>query len=664
MFFISTGRVNIVNANGTVVATLAEGEFFGEMGLVFSIPRTASVQATFGSVIVYSLNKEDFNRVRAKNISIEKKVQAIAKSRCHRFQDELSKLANSHVTGEYTSQQLQIFKEIFSYWDRDGDNMLTKDEVGEMMEMLSGKQFASHELDQVIKMMDADRDGVVSYDDFKSKIWNLRWFIQPAKPVAEEASPVQKRFWGRHWDQGGCGEQGQLFLGKCFHWIETADRFKSEGIYRLSGEQKLIDDYISEVATDPEGFIKRRLHVTNGTTEVHSLTGLIKSYFREMPEPLFPFDIYTHCIAAYRESEKSKDGKKQLIHVLNHLPADNRKILKMLCRHLNKVCSHSKVNMMSPNNIAIVFGPSLLRPRVEAADILIGDSNAVSGLLLKIIAKFATYITEDDDLKAQNFKPTFKIEAYVPEVKVDEPEKGKKKKDDEHKREKERKEEKDKREKEKEREKDEKEKKERKEREKEKAEEKERKEEKEAARREDRKSRKPMGDSRDGTETGSEGREERNPTPKKSHLDVGVKLRPNRRGSMSQRPSSCKMENFESIDDELRKEKQKERDKKLKKNIIEFRKSSNYEDVLNIENETELTQLKALLDLMKKEARVDTGAKAIIAYRNAIINGKPIVTSIPIPILDATEQETSKYENSPPISSITSSQSGVYEIKK
>lgn len=172
----------------------------------------------------------------------------------------------------------------------------------------------------------------------------------------------------------------------------------------------------------------------------------------------------------------------------------------------------------------------------------------MSGLLLKIIAKFATYITEDDDLKAQSmhcktadrndflfpvswfshfldFKPTFKIEAYVPEVKVDEPEKGKKKKDDEHKREKERKEEKDKREKEKEREKDEKEKKERKEREKEKAEEKERKEEKEAARREDRKSRKPMGDSRDGTETGSEGREERNPTPKKSHLDVGVKLR-------------------------------------------------------------------------------------------------------------------------------------------
>ena len=26
-------------------------------------------------------------------------------------------------------------------------------------------------------MLDADRDGIVSFDDFRTKIWNLRWFI-------------------------------------------------------------------------------------------------------------------------------------------------------------------------------------------------------------------------------------------------------------------------------------------------------------------------------------------------------------------------------------------------------------------------------------------------------------------------------------------------------
>jgi hypothetical protein len=40
-------------------------------------------------------------------------------------------------------------------------------------------------------MMDADRDGVVSYDDFKSKIWNLRWFIQPSTPQVAETLPTQ-----------------------------------------------------------------------------------------------------------------------------------------------------------------------------------------------------------------------------------------------------------------------------------------------------------------------------------------------------------------------------------------------------------------------------------------------------------------------------------------
>lgn len=30
-------------------------------------------------------------------------------------------------------------------------------------------------------MIDADKDGVVSFQDFSEKIWNLRWFIEPAQ---------------------------------------------------------------------------------------------------------------------------------------------------------------------------------------------------------------------------------------------------------------------------------------------------------------------------------------------------------------------------------------------------------------------------------------------------------------------------------------------------
>ena len=45
MFFINRGTVEVVSEDGTVVfAAMNEGKFFGEISLVFSCPRTASIR--------------------------------------------------------------------------------------------------------------------------------------------------------------------------------------------------------------------------------------------------------------------------------------------------------------------------------------------------------------------------------------------------------------------------------------------------------------------------------------------------------------------------------------------------------------------------------------------------------------------------------------------
>ena len=45
MFFINRGTVEVVSEDGNVVfATMDEGKFFGEISLVFSVPRTASIR--------------------------------------------------------------------------------------------------------------------------------------------------------------------------------------------------------------------------------------------------------------------------------------------------------------------------------------------------------------------------------------------------------------------------------------------------------------------------------------------------------------------------------------------------------------------------------------------------------------------------------------------
>ena len=60
MYFIGRGTVQIVAADGTVVTTLSDGDFFGELALLFSQPRTAGVRAV-EYCDLYALEKDTFD---------------------------------------------------------------------------------------------------------------------------------------------------------------------------------------------------------------------------------------------------------------------------------------------------------------------------------------------------------------------------------------------------------------------------------------------------------------------------------------------------------------------------------------------------------------------------------------------------------------------------
>lgn len=63
MYFISRGRVDVMSADETArYATLTAGQFFGEIALLLSMPRTATIKAT-EYCDLYRLNKETFDRI-------------------------------------------------------------------------------------------------------------------------------------------------------------------------------------------------------------------------------------------------------------------------------------------------------------------------------------------------------------------------------------------------------------------------------------------------------------------------------------------------------------------------------------------------------------------------------------------------------------------------
>ena len=62
MYFVCRGQVEVLDRAGKLLGTLSDGEFFGEISLLLSQPRTASVRAATACNL-FVLHKADFDRV-------------------------------------------------------------------------------------------------------------------------------------------------------------------------------------------------------------------------------------------------------------------------------------------------------------------------------------------------------------------------------------------------------------------------------------------------------------------------------------------------------------------------------------------------------------------------------------------------------------------------
>ncbi|KAL2009178.1 hypothetical protein VTN00DRAFT_7372 [Thermoascus crustaceus] len=147
-----------------------------------------------------------------------------------------------------------------------------------------------------------------------------------------------------------------MIVYQCFQAIELYG-LDVEGIYRLSGSanhinhmKSLFDNDSSQVDfTNPESFYH----------DVNSVAGLLKQFFRELPDPLFTSRHYSEFINAARMDDDI-ERRDSLHAIINNLPDPHYATLRALILHLNKVQEHYTHNRMNAGNIAICFGPTLM----------------------------------------------------------------------------------------------------------------------------------------------------------------------------------------------------------------------------------------------------------------------------------------------------------------
>jgi CPA1 family monovalent cation:H+ antiporter len=80
MFFISSGSVEVARAGAGTRLTLGRGEFFGEMALLFQLPRQATVTA-LGYTQLLALRDADFSRLLRSSKAIRKAIDRVAHER-------------------------------------------------------------------------------------------------------------------------------------------------------------------------------------------------------------------------------------------------------------------------------------------------------------------------------------------------------------------------------------------------------------------------------------------------------------------------------------------------------------------------------------------------------------------------------------------------------
>lgn len=135
-----------------------------------------------------------------------------------------------------------------------------------------------------------------------------------------------------------------------------------EGVYRKSGGNSQVTMVKEAFETNDPTF-----DLSDPDLDIHAVTSGLKQYFRKLPMPLITYDVYDTLLDATSIIDVDEKVRYMRRAVLD-LPKAHRDVLEFLVFHLDRVIQHVQDNMMTSQNIAVVFAPTIMRPESLARE--------------------------------------------------------------------------------------------------------------------------------------------------------------------------------------------------------------------------------------------------------------------------------------------------------
>ncbi|XP_016404508.1 rho GTPase-activating protein 4-like [Sinocyclocheilus rhinocerous] len=194
---------------------------------------------------------------------------------------------------------------------------------------------------------------------------------------------------------------GQLIpavVESCIRFINL-NGLHHEGLFRVPGSQMVVIQL-------KDAFEKGDDPLADVGCDMDSVAGVLKLYFRGLEKPLFPEDSYEQLMECGQIDDETKKVS-QLKCVISSYPTTLIIVMRYLFAFLHHVSQYSDENMMQPYNLAVCFGPSLVRGpnNADAAEL-----QRINSLVKSIIIQHESIFPSQNELPGPVYEKCMTLE--------------------------------------------------------------------------------------------------------------------------------------------------------------------------------------------------------------------------------------------------------------
>lgn len=147
---------------------------------------------------------------------------------------------------------------------------------------------------------------------------------------------------------------------QCIDYLERNQAHLEQGIFRVCGSTLTIRSLREKLDSEPKAF-----DLFSETLDIHAASGLLKLFFRELPESLVAkkyLDASCCPIETDQVKTNSDEQLEKATAIAAAIPSENRKLLSFLFAYLRRVTDNCFHNKMTVNNICVIFSATLSMP--------------------------------------------------------------------------------------------------------------------------------------------------------------------------------------------------------------------------------------------------------------------------------------------------------------